>query len=170
MNSVGLSSHAEETLEPLEHMVHTQTDPAGQFSVVGTLSPSDCNSVGPVGLPPHTEKTLEPLEHMVLTQTDPAGQCAAVGTLSPSDCYPVGPVGPYVAGGPAVPDVYITDPNSLTHMVRIPPDPDGQDAAATGTPSHLTVTLLALLACVLQGALLAQIIVYLLWNRASTWF
>ena len=31
MNSVGpigLSPHAEKTLEPLEHMVHTQTDPA----------------------------------------------------------------------------------------------------------------------------------------------
>ena len=93
------------------------------------------NSVGPVGLPPHAEKTLEPLEHTVLTQTDPAGQFAAVGTLSPSDCYPVGPVGPYVTGGPASPDVYITDPNSWMHMIRIPPDPDGQDAAANGTPS-----------------------------------
>ena len=102
---VGLSSNAEKTLELLEHMVHTQTDPAGQFSAVGTLSPSDCNSVGPVGLPPHAENTLEPLEHTVLTQTDPAGQFAAVGTLSPSDCYPVGPVGPYVTGGPTGPDV-----------------------------------------------------------------
>ena len=74
----------------------------------------------------NAEKTLEPLEHTVLTQTDPAGQFAAVGILSPSDCYPVGPVGP---------DVYITDPNSCTHMIRIPPDPDGQDAAANGTPS-----------------------------------
>ena len=93
------------------------------------------NSVGPVGPSPHAEKTLEPLEHMVHTQTDPAGYFFAVGTLSPSDCYPVGPVGPYVAGGPVGPDVYNTDPNSLTHMVRIPPDPDGQDAAATGVPS-----------------------------------
>ena len=33
---VGLSSDAEKTLEPLEQMVHTQTDPAGQFSAVGT--------------------------------------------------------------------------------------------------------------------------------------
>ena len=93
------------------------------------------NSVGPVGLPPHAEKTLEPLEHTVLTQTDPAGQFAAVGTLSPSDCYPVGPVGPYVTGGPAGPDVHITDPNLWTHMIQIPRDPDGQDAAANGTPS-----------------------------------
>ena len=93
------------------------------------------NSVGSVGLSPHAEKTLEPLEHMVHTQTDPAGQFSAVGTLSPSDCYPVGPVGPYVTGGPVGPDVYITDPNSLTPMVRIPPDPDGQDAVATGTSS-----------------------------------
>ena len=41
VGSVGLSPHAEKTLEPLEHMVHTQTDPAGQFSAVGTQSPSD---------------------------------------------------------------------------------------------------------------------------------
>ena len=75
-------------------MVRTQTDSAGQFSAVGTLSPSECNYVGPVGLPPHAEKTLEPLEHTVLTQTDPAGQFAAVGTLSPSNYYPVSPVGP----------------------------------------------------------------------------
>ena len=39
------------------------------------------------------------------------------------------------AGGPVSPDVYFTDPNSSTHMVRIHADPDGQDAAATGTPS-----------------------------------
>ena len=94
------------------------------------------NSVGPVALSPHAEKILEPLEHMVHIQADPAGQFSATGTLSPSDCYPVGPVGPvgpYVAGGPVGPDVYNTDPNSLTHMVRIPADPDGQDAAATGT-------------------------------------
>ena len=93
------------------------------------------NSVGPVGPSPHAEKTLELLEHMVHIQTDPAGQFAATGTPSPSDCYPVGPAGPYVAGGPVGPDVYYTDPDSLTYMVRIPPDPDGQDAAANGTPS-----------------------------------
>ena len=93
------------------------------------------NSVDPVGLPPHAEKTLKPLEHMVLTQTDPAGQFSAVGTLSPSDCYPVGPVGPYVTGGPAGPDVYLTDPNSWMHMIRMPPNQDGQDVVANGTPS-----------------------------------
>ena len=60
-----------------------------------------------------------PLEHMVLTQTDPAGQFAVVGTLSPSDFYPVGPVGLYVTGGPAGPDVYVTDPNSWTHMIQL---------------------------------------------------
>ena len=125
-------------------MVHTQTDPAGQFSAVGTLSPSDCYPIGPVG-PNVTGGPVGPdiyitdpnsLTHMVWIPPDPAGQdAAATGTLSPSDCYPVGPVGSYVTGGPVGPDVYITDPNSLTHMVRIPPDPDGQDAAATGTPS-----------------------------------
>ena len=73
---------------------------------------------------------------MVLILPDPDGQdAAATGMPSPSDCYPVGPVGPYVAGGTVGPDVYNTDPDSLTHMVRIPPDPDGQDAATTGTPS-----------------------------------
>ena len=72
---------------------------------------------------------------MVHIQTDPAGQFAATGTPSPSDCCPVGPAGPYVAGGPVGPDVYNTDPDSLTQMVRIPPDPDGQDTAATGTLS-----------------------------------
>ena len=34
----GLSSHAEKTREPLQFMVHAQTDPAGQFSATGTLS------------------------------------------------------------------------------------------------------------------------------------
>ena len=111
-------------------MVHPQTDPADRFSAAGTIFPTDCYSVGPAGLPPRAEKKLEPFEHVVRTQTDPAGQFAAVGMLSPSDCFPVGAVGPYAPGGPVGPDVYITDPNSLTHMVRIPPDPDGQDAAA----------------------------------------
>ena len=90
------------------------------------------NSVGPVGPSPHAEKTLEPFEHMVLIQADPAGQLSAAGTLSPSDYYHVGQAGPYVAGGPVGPDVYITDPNSLTHMVPIHADPDGQ--GATGGP------------------------------------
>ena len=52
VNSVGplgLPPHAEKTLEPLEHTVLTQTDPAGQFAPVGMLSPSDCYPVGPVG-------------------------------------------------------------------------------------------------------------------------
>ena len=46
----GWSSHAEKTREPLQLMVHAQTDPAGQFSATGTPSPSDCYPVGPVGL------------------------------------------------------------------------------------------------------------------------
>ena len=86
------------------------------------------NFDGPAGLSSHAEKTLEPLQLMVYVQTDPAGRFSAAGTLSPSDCYPVGPVGPYATGGPVGPDVYITDPNSLKHVVRTPPDPDGQDA------------------------------------------
>ena len=60
---------------------------------------------------------------MVHAQTDPAGQFSAT-----SDCYPVGPVGLDATGGPVAPDVYFTDPNLLTHVIRTPPDPDGQDA------------------------------------------
>ena len=93
------------------------------------------NFDGPAGLSSHAEKTLEPLQLMVHAQTDPAGRFSAAGTLSPSDCYPVGPVGPYATGGLVGPDVYITDPNSLKHVVRTPPDPDGQDAAETPSPS-----------------------------------
>ena len=39
---VCLPPHAEKTREPLEHTVLTQINPAGQFTAVGTLSPSDC--------------------------------------------------------------------------------------------------------------------------------
>ena len=73
------------------------------------------------------EKTREPLQLMVHAQTDPAGQFSAE-TPSPSDCYPVGPVGLDATGGPVGPDVYFTDPNLLTHVIRTPPDQDGQDA------------------------------------------
>ena len=66
---------------------------------------------------------------MVHEQTDPAGQFCA-GTLSPSDCHPVGPVGLVATGGPVGPDVCFTNPNLLTHVIRTPPDPDGQDATA----------------------------------------
>ena len=31
-------------------------------------------------------------------------------------------------GGPVGPDVYFTNPNLLTHVIRTPPDPDVQDA------------------------------------------
>ena len=81
---------------------------------------------GPAGRSSHAEKTREPFRLMVHAQTDPAGQFCA-GTPSPSDCYHVGPVG-LVATDPVGPDVYFTDPNLLTHVIRTPPDPDGQDA------------------------------------------
>ena len=90
---------------------------------------------GPAGLSSHAEKTREPLQRMVHAQTDPAGQFSATGMLSPSDCYPVGPVGLDATGDPVGPDVYITDPNLLTHVIRAPPDPDGQDAT-TGPAGH----------------------------------
>ena len=34
-------------LEPLEHSVLDQADPAGQHAAVGTLCPSDCHPAGP---------------------------------------------------------------------------------------------------------------------------
>ena len=77
---------------------------------------------GPAGRSSHVEKTREPLQLMVHAQTDPAGQFSAT-----SDCYPVGPVGLDAKGGPVGPDVYFTNPNLLTHVIRTPPDPDGQD-------------------------------------------
>ena len=82
---------------------------------------------GPAGRSSHAEKTQEPFRIMVHEQTDPAGQFCA-GTLSPFDCYPVGPVGLVATGGPVGPDVYFTNPNLLTHVIRTPPCPDGQDA------------------------------------------
>ena len=95
----------------------------------------------------------------------------AAGMLSPSDCYPVGPVGPDASGGPVGPDVYITDPNSLKHVVRTPPDSDGQDAAAaTGTPSPSDCYPAGPVGPYVAGGLLAQMTVYLFWNHASTWF
>ena len=116
------------------------------------------NFDGPAGLSSHGEKTLEPLQLMVHAQTDPAGQFSATGTLSPSDCYPVGPVGPYATGGPVGPDVYITYPNSLKHVIRTPPDPDGHDATTGPVGPYV------------GGGPLAQMTVYLFWNHASTWF
>ena len=43
-------------------------------------------------------------------------------------CWP--PQGCYrdATGDPVAPDVYFTDPNLLTHVIRTPPAPDGQDA------------------------------------------
>ena len=95
-------------LEPLEHLVLIQADPAGQHAAVGTLPSSDCYPAGPAGLyvaggPDVSSIVLEPLEHSVLIHADPAGQHAAVETLSPSDCHPAGPTGPYGAGGPVGP-------------------------------------------------------------------
>ena len=63
-------------------MVHTQTDPAGQFFAVGTLSPSNCYPVGPVGPyaaggpvgPDDCLPALESCEHLVLDHADPVGQ------------------------------------------------------------------------------------------------
>ena len=82
---------------------------------------------GPAGRSSHSEKTREPLQLMVHAQTDPAGQFSAGQFSATSNCYPVGPVGLDATGGPVGPDVYFTNPNLLTHVIRTPPDPDGQD-------------------------------------------
>ena len=93
--------------------------------------------VGPTGLSSHAEKIREPLQLLVHAQADPAGQFSATGMLSPSDCYPVGPVGLDATGGPVGPDVYITDPNLLMHVIRTPPHPDGQDATTGPVGSYV---------------------------------
>ena len=91
---VGLSSHAEKTLEPLEHMVHTQTGPAGQFAAVGTLSPYDCYPAGPAGPyvagGPVGPEVKEPLALLVRDHADPAGQHAVIQNSL------LGPAGPKV--------------------------------------------------------------------------
>ena len=91
------------------------------------------------------EDTRTPLQLMVHAQTDPAGQFSAT-----SDCYPVGPVGMDAKGGPVGPDVYFTNPNLLTHVIRTPPDPDGQDTTTGPAGPYV------------GGARLAQLTVYLL--------
>ena len=100
----GRSSHAEKTPEPLQLMVHAQTDPAGQFSA-GTLSQSDCYPVGPVGQDAtggpvgpdvnFTDPNL--LTHVIRTPPDPDGLDATTG-----------PAGPYVGGGPSWPSSLFT--------------------------------------------------------------
>ena len=152
--------------------------PAGGSPLAGVVNPACPDGPvvagGPVGpcemLSPYSEKTQEPLEQAVLIQAHPAGQSAAVGTLSPSDCYPVGPAGPCVAGGPVGPDVCFKDPEPLTHAVLIMLTRLVSTLLLLGRCPHLTVTLLAQLAPMLQGALLAQVIVYKFWNRSSNWF
>ena len=123
------------------------------------------NSVGPVGpcgMPsPYAEKLHEPLQHTVLIQADPAGRPSAVGMLSPSDCYLVGPAGPYVTRGPVGPYVCFTNPEPVTHTVHtVHADPAGQDASAVGTPSPSDCYPAGPAGRMLQGALLAQMIIY----------
>ena len=92
-------------------------DKGGKISscVVGTLSPSDSDSVGPVGpcgtLFPSDSNNVGPVgPDGTLSSSDlaeilfpaipaeipfPVGPVGLYGTLSPSDCDSVGPVGPY---------------------------------------------------------------------------
>ena len=153
VNSVGpvgpcamASPYSEKTLEPLEHMVLIQADPAGQPSAVGTLSPSDCYLVGPAG--PHVAggpvgpdvyfTDPNSSTQMVWIHADPAGQDAATTeTPSSSDCYPAGPAGPYVAGGPVGPDVYLPALESCEHLVLDHADPAGQHAVDLDTAESL---------------------------------
>ena len=100
----------------------------------------------------------------------PAGGSPLVGTVNPA-----GPDGPVVAGGPLgpcetqSPSLYESlDP--LEHSVLDCAGPDGQHVAVglwarLGRCPHLPVTLLAWLARMLQGALLAQMFRLKFWNR-----
>ena len=77
---------SEEIQEPLEHTGLIHADPAGQHTVVGTLSPSDCYPAGPAGPyvaggpvgPDDYLQILEPFEQLVLDHADPAGQHAVI--------------------------------------------------------------------------------------------
>ena len=74
----------------------------------------------------------------VLVHADPAGQdVSAVGTPSPSDCYPAGPAGPYVAGGPVGPDVYLQVLESCDKLVLDHADLAGQHAVVLDTTESL---------------------------------
>ena len=78
---------------------------------------------------------------------------------------PAGPDGPVVAGGPVGP-CETPSPSSdevlepLEHVVLIRADPAGQQRCP-----HLTVTLLAQLAHMSQGALPAHMFNFKFWNR-----
>ena len=123
------SPYAEKKLEPLEHMVLIQADPAGRPSAVGTLSPSDPYVAGGHVEPDVYFTDPNSSTHMVQIHADPAGQdAAATGTPSPSDCYPAGPAGTYVAGGPVGPDVYLPALESCEHLILDHADPAGQHA------------------------------------------
>ena len=134
-------------------------DPAGPYvsggpvGPYGTLSPSDSDPAGPyvAGGPVGPDGTLS------LFFSKPAGPAGLAGgpvgpygTLSPSDSDPAGP---YVAGGPVGPDGTLS-PFFLTLLARLAL----QVAlwARMGRCPHLTLTLLARLARMLQGGLLAQ--------------
>ena len=146
------SPDEEKTLEPLEHMVLIQADPAGQPSAVGTLSPSDCYPVGPAG--PYVAggpvgpdvycSDPKSSTQTVRIHADPAGQdAAATGTPSPSDCYPDGPAGPYVAGGPVGPDVNLPALESCEHLVLDHADPAGRHAVDLDTAESLEYAVVA---------------------------
>ena len=141
------SPYSEKTQEPLEQAVLIQADPAGQSAAVGTLSPSDCYSVGPAGPcvaggpvgPDVRFKDPEPLTHAVLIHADPAGQhAAAVGTRSPSDCYPAGPAGLYVAGGPVGPGDCLQVLEPFEQLVLDHADPAGQHAVILDTADYVS--------------------------------
>ena len=145
---VGPDGTLNKVLEPLEHSVLDHTDPPDRHVFA--------------------QEVLEPLEHSVINAAGPAGWPVAVGpvgplrTLFPSDCHPAAP---YVAGGPVGPDLRLEKVlEPLEHSVLDHTDPAGQHAfihEVLGTLAcccwpHLTVALLARLARMLQGALLAQ--------------
>ena len=98
----------------------------------------------------------------------PAGGSSSVGAVNPA-----GPDGPVVAGGPVGPcgtlsPLFHDVIGPLEHSVMDHAGPAGQLVdvalwACLGCCAHLTVTLLARLARMLQGALLAQM------NRCKFW-
>ena len=100
----------------------------------------------------------------------PAGGPPLAGAVNPA-----GPDGPVVAGGPVGPcetpsPSFYGNLDPLEHSVLDYAGPDGRHVAVApvgrlGRCPHLTVTLLAQLVRMLQGALLAQMFRLKFWNR-----
>ena len=131
----GAMKFAEKTREPLQLMVNAQTDPAGQFSATGMLSPSDCYPVGPAG-PYATGGPCRP--RCIYYRSEFIDACDSE-TLPDPDGHDAttGPVGPYVGRGPVGPADCLPVLKSCKHLIPAHTDPVGQHDAESDTAELL---------------------------------